>query len=74
MEFADRMGIARFCLFKGARSDRDMSPEDLREQNEELLRAVRRYSHRRQGNRRRYRRGQDGLSVSAARLLRNTPL
>jgi predicted TIM-barrel fold metal-dependent hydrolase len=46
VEFADRMGIARFCLFKGARSDRDMSPEDLREQNDELLRAVRRWSHR----------------------------
>jgi predicted TIM-barrel fold metal-dependent hydrolase len=46
VEFADRMGIARFCLFKGARGDRDKSPEDLREQNDQLLHLLPRWSHR----------------------------
>ncbi len=50
MEFlvaaADRMGVARFCLFKGARGDRDRSPDDLREQNDELLHVLKRWSHR----------------------------
>ena len=46
IEFADRMGIERICVFKGARGDRDMSPADLREQNDELLRALKPWSHR----------------------------
>ena len=40
IEFADRMGIARFCLFKGARSDRDMSPEDLRKTSSRIAQVL----------------------------------
>src|SRR6476660_3594099 len=46
IEFADRMGIERVCVFKGARGDRDRSPDDLREQNDELMQALRRWNHR----------------------------
>ncbi len=41
LEFADRLGIARLCVFMGMEFAYDPSPERLREDNNEVLRAVR---------------------------------
>lgn len=41
LEFADRMGVARICLFMGMEWSYDPSPEDMRKQNDEVLRAIR---------------------------------
>jgi predicted TIM-barrel fold metal-dependent hydrolase len=44
--YADRLGIRRVCVFMGMRWSYDPSPEELRQQNEEVLRAVQAYPDR----------------------------
>ena len=46
LEYADRMGIARLCVFMGMRFLYDPSPAEMRQQNDEVLRAVRRFPDR----------------------------
>lgn len=46
LEFADRMGIERLCISMGMNWSYDPSPEDLRRQNDDVLRAVRRFPER----------------------------
>jgi len=46
LEFADRMGIGRLCVSMGLNWSYDPSPEDLRKQNDEVLRAVKKFSER----------------------------
>ena len=46
LEFADRMGIERLCVSMGMSWCYDPSPEDLRRQNDEVLRAVNRFPKR----------------------------
>ncbi|MSU61532.1 MAG: amidohydrolase [Pedosphaera sp.] len=41
LEYADRMGIARLCVFMGMEFSYDPSPEKLREDNNAVLRAIR---------------------------------
>jgi predicted TIM-barrel fold metal-dependent hydrolase len=43
---ADRMGIARLCVFMGMEWSYDPSPEDLRRANDEVVRAVRAFPDR----------------------------
>jgi hypothetical protein len=40
IEFADRMGIERLCIYMGQHWSRDPSPEDMRAQNDEVLQAL----------------------------------
>ena len=40
LEFADRLGIARLCVSMGMEWSYDPSPEELRRQNDEVLRAI----------------------------------
>ena len=40
LEFADRMGIARLCLSMGMEWTYDPSPEKMRRENDEVLRAI----------------------------------
>src|SRR6266542_3395611 len=46
LAFADRMGIERLCVSMGMNWSHDPPPEDLRRQNDEVLRAVRRWPQR----------------------------
>src|SRR3954468_6677358 len=46
LEFADRMNIERVCLFMGMKWTYDPTPDDLRRQNDEVLRAVTRWPKR----------------------------
>lgn len=46
IEFADRMGIERLCVSMGMNWSYDPSPDDLRKQNDEVLRAVTRWPQR----------------------------
>lgn len=46
LEFADRMGIERLCISMGMNWSYDPSPEDLRRQNDDVLRAVGRFPQR----------------------------
>lgn len=46
LEYADRMGIARLCVFLGMKWNYDASPEDIRQQNDDVLRAVKRFPNR----------------------------
>ncbi len=46
VEAADRMGIARLCVFMGMELVNDPSPEDLRRQNDEALQALSHWHHR----------------------------
>jgi predicted TIM-barrel fold metal-dependent hydrolase len=46
LEFADRMGIARLCVYMGMNWSYDPSPADLRKQNDEVLAAIARYPDR----------------------------
>lgn len=41
LEYADRMGIARLCVFMGMEFHYDPTPEQLRQANDEVLRALR---------------------------------
>lgn len=43
LEFADRMGIERLCVSMGMTWNYDPSPDELRKQNDEVLRAVSRF-------------------------------
>lgn len=46
LRYADRMGIARLCVFMGMSWDYDPTPETFRRENEEALRAVKAHSDR----------------------------
>jgi len=46
LEYADRMGIARLCVFMGMDWSYDPSPENMRHENDEVLRALRRFPDR----------------------------
>jgi uncharacterized protein len=46
IEYADRMGIARLCVSMGMQWDYDPSPNRLRQDNDEVLRAVRAHPDR----------------------------
>jgi predicted TIM-barrel fold metal-dependent hydrolase len=46
LEFADRMNIERVCLFMGMKWTYDPTPDDLRRQNDEVLRAITRWPKR----------------------------
>ncbi len=46
LEFADRMGIERLCVSMGMNWSYDPPPDDLRRQNDEVFRAVRRWPQR----------------------------
>ena len=46
LRYADRMGIARLCVFMGMSWSYDPTPAELRQQNDEVLRAVRRFPDR----------------------------
>src|SRR5438552_13898334 len=46
LEFADRMGIARLCVFMGMQWSYDPSPEKMQQDNDEGVRAVRAFPER----------------------------
>jgi hypothetical protein len=46
LEYAARLGIARLCLFMGMEWNYDPSPEKMRQENDEVLRAVRAHGDR----------------------------
>lgn len=46
LEVADRMGIARLCVYMGMKWSYDPSPADFRNQNDEVLAAIKRFPDR----------------------------
>ncbi len=46
LRFADRLGIERVCVFMGMAWSYDPSPADMRQQNDEVLEALKRWHHR----------------------------
>jgi len=46
IEFADRMGVARMCVFMGLDWSYEPSPEKLRQENDEVLQALSHWHHR----------------------------
>ena len=46
LEYADRMGIARLCVFMGLKWNYDPSPETMRQENDDVLRAIRAFPDR----------------------------
>ncbi len=46
VEFADRMGIDRLCVYMGMNWSHQPKPEDFRKQNDEVLQALSRWHHR----------------------------
>jgi uncharacterized protein len=46
LEYADRMGIARLCVFMGMQWSHDPSPEKMRQENDEVLQAIGRFPER----------------------------
>ncbi len=46
IEFADRMGIERLCVYMGMNWTQDPSPENFRQQNDEVLQALSHWHHR----------------------------
>jgi predicted TIM-barrel fold metal-dependent hydrolase len=46
LEIADRMGIARVCVYMGMKWSYDPTPEDMRTQNDEVLTAIKRWPER----------------------------
>jgi uncharacterized protein len=46
LEVADRMGIARLCVYMGMKWSYDPSPTEFRKQNDEVLAAIKRYPDR----------------------------
>ena len=46
LEYADRMGIARLCVFMGMEFSYDPSPEKIRGDNDQVLRALRHFPDR----------------------------
>jgi predicted TIM-barrel fold metal-dependent hydrolase len=49
LEIADRMGIARVCVYMGMNWSYDPSPADLRQQNDEVLAAIAKFPDRAYG-------------------------
>jgi predicted TIM-barrel fold metal-dependent hydrolase len=46
LEYADRMEISRLCVYMGMRFQYDPTPEEMRQANDEVLRAVRHFPDR----------------------------
>jgi len=46
LEYADRLGIARLCVFMGLEWSYDPSPEKMRRENDEVLRALQHFPDR----------------------------
>jgi uncharacterized protein len=46
LEVADRMGIARLCVYMGMKWSYDPSPENFHEQNDQVLAAIKKYPDR----------------------------
>jgi len=46
LQYADRLGISRLCVFMGMKFVYDPSPQQMRQQNDEVLRAVERFADR----------------------------
>jgi predicted TIM-barrel fold metal-dependent hydrolase len=46
LEYADRLGIARLCVFMGMEWSYDPAPEKMRQDNDEVLRALRHFPTR----------------------------
>ncbi len=46
IEAADRMGIERLCVYMGMKWSDDPAPEDMRRQNDEVLKAISRFPKR----------------------------
>jgi predicted TIM-barrel fold metal-dependent hydrolase len=46
LEVADRMGIRRVCVYMGMKWTYDPTPDDLRQQNDQVLTAIRRWPDR----------------------------
>ena len=46
IQFADRMGIDRLCVYMGMKWTFDPTPEDFRKQNDEVLQALSHWHHR----------------------------
>jgi predicted TIM-barrel fold metal-dependent hydrolase len=46
LESADRMGVSRLCVYMGLKWSHDPTPSDLRQQNDEVLAAIRRWPDR----------------------------
>jgi predicted TIM-barrel fold metal-dependent hydrolase len=46
IEYADRMGIARLCVYMGMEWSVDPSPDQLRHENDQVLRAIRAFPDR----------------------------
>jgi predicted TIM-barrel fold metal-dependent hydrolase len=46
LEYADRMGIGRLCVFMGMEWSHEPTPEKMRQENDEVLRAVRQFPDR----------------------------
>ena len=46
MQFADRVGIEKLCVYMGMKWSPDPSPEDVRRQNDEVLQALEKWHHR----------------------------
>lgn len=46
LRYADRMGIERLCVYMGMKWSQDPAPDDLRKQNDEVLRAIKKYPDR----------------------------
>ena len=46
LRYADRMGIARLCVFMGMNWTYEPTPDDFRRQNDEVLEAIRRFPER----------------------------
>lgn len=46
LEFADRMGVSRLCVYMGMTWSYDPSPADFRKQNDQVLAAIARYPDR----------------------------
>lgn len=46
LDYADRMGIARLCVFMGMAWNYDPTPEFMRKSNDEVLRAIRKFHDR----------------------------
>ena len=46
IEFADRMGIERICVYMGMRWSSDPKPDDFRQQNDKVIQALSHWHHR----------------------------
>ncbi len=46
VRYADRLGIARMCIYMGMRWSHDPTPEDFRRQNDEILQALAHWNDR----------------------------